>query len=221
MKEEATDSTSFNDFLVDKDHYPDSPGRNLEGANRPKWYAMIPYDQIIPHIPKLRYIRGSKAKISITTFEEVNRACQQIFECNKSFFRFRVQVDLLAHYLGTKILEQIYVVMQGGKKTPLSKILEDSEVQFELWDQMKAIKEIFQSLCDKRVEGFITDEEMDAHVDKYLATFESDFDREKMARVIDVMIEKGEFGKAAERNRKRYERKYKEKKANDMGIGVV
>jgi hypothetical protein len=196
--------------LTDLDQWPvASPERNLEGKGKPKWYDFLPYEKFVQYLPKLRYLRGSKAKFTITTFEEINKVCQQIFECNKSFFRFRSQVDLMAHYLGTKMMEQIYIVQQCNKQYPLSKVLEEQEEQFQIWDQMKTIKEIFQNLCEKLADGFITQKELDAHVERYIATFESPEDRIKMASVIEHMVSNGETYKAKDRNRKNYANKQK------------
>jgi len=207
------------DPLTDHEVWPAAaPSRNIDGKDKVKWYEHIDYPKFTKKIPMLRYMRGSKAKISITTFDEINKVCQQLFECNKSFFRFRVQVDLLAHYIGTRILEQIYIVKQGKKRYPLSQLLEDQENQFEIWDQMKTVKELFAGLCDKKAEGFITDGEMSGFVQRYIDTFSSKDDRVKMAMVIDSMIDKGEMNRARDRMRKKYARAQIEK---DKGIKVV
>jgi hypothetical protein len=148
-RDHAEHMMTDDDLIYDNENWPNvktgKEERDIEGKGKPKWYLMLPYDEFVPHLPKLRYLRGSKAKFSITTFDEINKVCQEVFECNKSFFRFRSQVDLLAHYIGTKILEQVYVVQRGYKKYPLSILLEEQEEQFKIWDQMKTVKEIFQS----------------------------------------------------------------------------
>ncbi|MFA7218213.1 MAG: hypothetical protein WC057_06425 [Dehalococcoidales bacterium] len=192
----------------------------IDGKGKIKWYDRLPYDKFVDDLPMLRYVRGSKTKISITTFDEIGKVCQQIFECNKSFFRFRVQVDLLAHYIGTKILEQIYIVKKGKKKYPLSQLLEDQEQQFLVWDQMKTIKELFSSLCEKRAQGFITKKEMDNLVEKYISTFDEIDHRIKMSSVLDLMIEHGEEHKAKERIRQKdyYKNKQKKKEYGIQGV---
>jgi hypothetical protein len=193
------------DLLSDEEEWPAiKEERDIEGKGNPKWYKMLPYEEFVPHLPKLRYLRGAKAKFSVTTFEEINKVCQEIFECNKSFFRFRSQVDLLAHYIGSKILEEIYVVQKGNKKYPLSILLEEQEGQFKIWDQMKTVKEIFKSLCEKYSDGFMTQEELDGHVEKYVNTFDTPDNRIKMAAIIEKMIATGEVYKAAARVRKNY-----------------
>jgi len=192
--------------VTDNENWPKSKKKttkDLHGKGKKKWYDELPYDKFVDKLPMLRYVRGSKAKVSITTFDEINKVCQQIFECNKSFFRFRVQVDLLSHYIGSKILEQIYIVKKGNRKYPLSQLLEDQENQFLVWDQMKTIKELFSNLCEKEVQGFITKEEMDEFIAKYIATFDDKDDRIKMGGVIDLMMDSGENLKARERIRKK------------------
>ncbi len=210
MKEQATDHVivSESDHLIDEESWPSaSPDRNLEGKGKPKWYDFLPYHKFVSLLPQLRYLRGSKARFTITTFDEINKVCQQIFECHKSFFRYRTQVDLLAHYIGTKILEQIYIVQCNHRKNPISKLLDEQELRFVIWDQMKTIKEIFQGLCEKYVDGFVTEKEFDAHVKRYISTFESADDRIKMATVIERMMVSGEAHKASERVRKNYANK--------------
>ena len=221
MKEKGSDYVEYNEHnpMIDSESWPEaSPERNLEGKGKPKWYDKLPYEKFVDDLPMLRYVRGSKAKISITTFDEVNKVCQQLFEANKSFFRFRVQVDLLAHYIGTKILEQIYIVKRGKKKYPLSQLLEDQEKQFEIWDQMKTVKELFANLCEKMVDGFMTEKEFDQYIAKYIATFSTADDRIKMAMVIDLMFDRGEVGKAKDRLRKNRANK---QRAYEKGIQVV
>jgi len=197
---------------------------DIDGAGKVKWYDRLPYEKFSDDLPMLRYVRGAKAKISITTFDEINKVCQQMFECNKSFFRFRVQVDLLSHYIGAKILEQIYIVKKNKKKYPLSQILEDQEQQFAIWDQMKSVKEIFASLCEKKAEGFMTDEEMDGHIETYIGTFENASDRIKMAEVIDSMLKNGEEFRASERLRQKklyaVKQKQKEHGIHDVAQSV-
>lgn len=176
---------------------------DLDGKGKIKWHERLPYSDFVDDLPMLRYVRGSKTKISITTFDEIGKVCQQIFECNKSFFRFRVQVDLLSHYIGARILEQIYIARKNRKKHPLAVVLEGKEKQYEIWDQMKSVKEIFSALCEKKADGFISDDEMDSLVEEYIGTFENPDDRIKMAEVIDVMLRNGEEVKASERLRQR------------------
>jgi len=192
----------------------------IDGKGKIKWYNRLPYDQFVNDLPMLRYVRGSKTKISITTFDEIGKVCQQIFECNKSFFRFRVQVDLLSHYIGAKILEQIYIVKKGKKKYPLSQLLEDQEQSFLVWDQMKTIKELFASLCEKKSQGFITEAEMDELVAKYISTFDEADHRVKMSSVLDLMLERGEEYKAKERIRQKdyYKNKQKKKEYGIQGV---
>jgi hypothetical protein len=218
MKAGARDKGVIEDELIDREHDNELPNR-IEGKGKPIWYKFLHYNEWVQYLPSLRYIRGSRAKFSITTFDEINKAAQQVFECNKSFFRFRAQVDLLAHYIGTKILEEIYVTQKGIMKDPLSKILEEQESQFLVWDRMKAVSEIFQNLCEKRAQGFITEQEMDEHVDRYISIFESKEDRNKMLLKIDIMLQSGEMFKAKERTRmKSYRAKYE---AAEKGISIV
>lgn len=205
---------------VDNENWPKTQTKkkskgdeDINGKGKVKWYNKLPYADFVEDLPMLRYVRGARAKIHITTFDEINKVDQQIFECHKSFFRFRAQVDLLAHYIGSKILEQIYIVKKNHKKYPLSDLLEEQEKQFEIWDQMKTVKELFSNLCEKKENGFITDEEMKELVDKYIDTFSDPDSRIKMASVLDFMIEQGEEFKAKERLRKKetYKNRQKQK----------
>lgn len=213
------DDQSIEDQNTDTEDWPSSPAhRNLEGRGKPKWYEMLPYEDFAPHLPQLRYVRGSKAKFSITTFQEINDLCQEIFEKNKSFFRFRVQVDLLAHYIGTKILEHLYVTNRGLPKNKLAQLLEEREKQFAIWDRMKTVKEIFASLCEKRIEGFVSEDEFEAEIGDYIATFDTEIDRMKMAQIVDILLERKAMEKAKDRTRKRFERT---QEAKEKGIKAV
>jgi hypothetical protein len=219
MKEKPTKNGLVSDPNIDTDEWPPSPApRNLEGKDRPKWYEMLPYDQFAQYLPQLRYVRGSKAKFSITTFQEISDVAQEIFEKNKSFFRFRVQVDLLAHYIGVKMLEHIYISRCGHKKSRLSELLESNEQQFAIWDQMKTVKEIFASILEKRIQGFVSEEEFEATVERYIDTFDEKSDRIKMAQIIDFLIDDGAVRKAKERVRKNHENKQRAKEAGIRGV---
>jgi hypothetical protein len=222
MKEKVRDGADYSgetNEISDSENWPSaSPERNLEGKGNPKWYSFLPWEKFVPFLPRLRYLRGAKAKFSITTFEEINKVCQQVFECHKSFFRFRSQVDLLAHYIGAKILEQIYIVHAGIEKDPLSVILEEQEGQFIIWDRMKVIKDIFKDLCEKNVDGFVSDNELETHLDRYVSTFKDAEDRIKMASIIQKMKETGETFKAKDRVRKNFENR---QRAIEKGIHEV
>lgn len=207
--------------LFDHDHDNETPVRNLEGKDRPKWYAMLPYDEFVPHIPKLRHIRGSKAKVHIDTFDETSKVCQQIFECNKSFFRFRAQVDLLAHYLGTKILEQIYVVRAGKSKDPLSEILEEMEPQYIIWDQMKTVKDIFKDLCEKLSQNVLSESEFLGYLSRYVRSFALDENGKKMEKIILEMLEKSSGEEEVKKIKERLRKREYRQKAKAQGIGVV
>ena len=95
------------------------------------------------------------------------------------------------------------IIKKNIKPYPLSKLLEEQEEQFKIWDQMKTIKELFATLCEKKISGFITKKEMDDLVAKYIATFEDPSDRIKMSDILDFMIQNGEETKAVERIKKR------------------
>ena len=93
---------------VDDEHWPkaessskrnsknDKPDEDIQGKGKIKWYDRLPYNDFVDDLPMLRYVRGARAKIHITTFDEINKSNQQIFECNKSFFRYRHNFHKLA-----------------------------------------------------------------------------------------------------------------------------
>lgn len=213
------DSFTAPDPMVDTDFYGLPTADPKKKHKGPKWYEMINYSpEFIEELPKLRYIRGSKSRFTIVTFEQTDRSCQSIFECNKFFFRFRSQVDMIAHYLGTKILEEIYMTRRGIKKSALSELLEKKEKVFKIWDEMKCIKGIFGDLMEKYVEGFIENRELEAEIDELVGTFSDKNEQKKMRAIIEKMKNEGEAYKAKDRLRKKDEAK---KKAEAKGIREV
>ena len=207
------------DPMVDTDFYG-LPVKDKKKAHKgPKWYEMINYSpEFLEELPKLRYIRGPKARFTITTFEQIDIACRTIFECNKEFFRFRSQVDMIAHYLGTKILEEIYMKRRGLKKSTLSSLLENKEKTYLTWDNMKCIKGVFGDLMEKYVEGFIDNRELDVEIEELVTSFEGKDEQKKMRQIIENMKLDGEAYKAKDRVRKTAEYK---KKAEAKGIREV
>jgi hypothetical protein len=109
-----------------------------------KWYDYIPFDKLKELLPRLKNIRGSKAKIQFEGFKITSDNNKTIFERNKTFGS-RAQVDFMAWYIGSKFLEIIYFKMDGFAKTKLSLLLESQEEEFRVYDDMKTTKEIFRS----------------------------------------------------------------------------
>jgi len=182
-----------------------TPARNLEGKGVPKWYDMIDYRKISKFMPKLRVIRGGKAKFTLTTFGEIDQAAQSIFERNKSFFRHRAQVDSVAYYIGIKIMECIYLILPGFYKSKLSLLLESQEAENQIYDEMAIIKEKFKKDVERFVDGIIDEDEVHKKINLYIATFDDKKAKETMGKVLDRMIDKNEENKALDRMRKRAE----------------
>ena len=183
----------------------DTVARNLENGKKMKWYDVIDLRKMIPLLPVLRRIRGSKKNITIPIFSELNDSMQSVFEHNKTFFRFRTQVDLLAYYLGARILEQIYFTHKGLPVSKLSKLLEAREESYRVRDDMKTVKELFQ----KDVEAFqnllISPEILQANFNDYLAIFDTPEDKKRIKEVMEGMLDGSELDKARDRARKRVE----------------
>lgn len=179
-----------------------------------KWYEYIPYDKIRDKVPLLRNIRGGKKELRFWTFHETWEEGQILFDHNPAFFRTRNQVDLSAHYIGMRVLFELH--KKGIPRSSLSEILEEEEKNFILFDKMKSIKESFKKLVELHVEGFVEDEELDSKAFKFISSFKQEKNRIKVARMLDLMMEKGEVQKAGDRVRQRkhrdYEKKLKENK---------
>jgi hypothetical protein len=192
---------------VDNDFHESPPKRNLEGKGKIKWYEMIDYKKIIPLLPVLRNIRGSKTKINLWMFSEIDNACQSMFERNKSFFRFRAQVDIFCFYLGSKMMEQIFLLNNGFPKSKLSLMLEACEKEYLIYDEMKILKEKFKTDLEKFWEGYISDEEIYAKQAQYVQVLSEAQNQRKMAKIFDDMIGQENNTRIKDRLRKRSERK--------------
>jgi hypothetical protein len=188
-----------------EDASPPKEPRNLEKGKKQKWYDVIDFKKMVPLLPMLRRVRGSKKNVTIPVFTELNDSAQSIFERNKTLFRFRTQVDLMAYYWGMRVLEQIYLVHKGLPVSRLSKLLEDKEARYAVYDDMKTVKELFQKDMERFKEGIVGEEEVHKHWTEYLATFENAEDRGIMNGVLEKMLAEGEEDKARDRVRKRSE----------------
>jgi uncharacterized protein YktA (UPF0223 family) len=200
---------------IDNDEYgpTDKKSRNIEGKGKVKWYEMINYAKLIPHLPVLKNIRGSKVKIQLWMFAEIDNVCQSIFEHNKSSFRYRAQIDIMCYYIGVKFVEQLFISNKGFCKDELSLLLESQEVEFRNYDRMKIIKEKFKSYVEKFYEGFIAEDEIMAHYDAFLRVFPDKKSKEKIGKIMDELLGNKEIGLAKERLRKRSEyAEYKNRK---------
>jgi hypothetical protein len=206
MKEDPKDHV-IPDYQIDSKHeeeeFKEEKPRNLEARKKKKWYDVINFKEMVPLLPVLRRIRGSKKNITIPIFTELNDSAQSIFERNKALFRFRTQVDLMAYYWGMRVLEQIYLSHKGLPVSELSKLLEDREEEYRIFDDMKTIKELFQKDVERFSEGMIDEEEVHANWDKYLATIKNPKYKKRMEKIMDRMIDEGEEYKAKERMRKK------------------
>lgn len=207
MKEKGHDHVELTEEPEEEgvDNTPHAP-RNLDGKGRVKWYELIDYDKIIPHLPILKNIRGSKAKIQLWMFSEIDSLCQSIFEKNKPSFRYRAQVDILCYYLGAKLMEQIYVVRTGHSRSKLCELLELREEDNMVFDDMKTVKEKFKADVEKYYEGFLTKEEIYVLWESYLSVFSFTKDKEKMNKVLNNMVDSEGHEKVKDRLRKRHER---------------
>jgi predicted transcriptional regulator len=207
MKDTPTDHVKLSGHEDEDDGWGGTPAgskgekspRNLESGMKKKWYEMIPYDKIMPFMPKLRIIRGSKKKLNITVHAEISEEAQSLFEKNKSFFRHRAQVDVMAYYLGIRMMVEIYLTKRGFPRNKLSLLLEAEEPEQEIYDQMAIVKEKIKKDVERYAEGIITEEEIHSKMDAYLLTFESEKSRETMCKIFDRMIDKNEEEKAKDR----------------------
>lgn len=192
--------------------------KDLPKRGDKKWYDYIPVAQIKDLLPKLRYIRGSKDKIQFDGFRITSENNQSIFEKNHYFFASRSQVDRLAWYIGSKILEQIFLKFNGFKVSKLSRVMEEDVENYHVYDQMKIVKETFKKLVEKHVEGFVSDDELTRHGERFLAAFDDKNDKIKVGKILDSLVSEHGISQARDRLRKRNNQKFS---AQALGIKEV
>jgi len=204
MKEKGKDYAKEEEGVDSTPHDP--PVRDLTGTGKIKWYQHIPWDKVLPKLPQLRNIRGSKTRINLWMFSEIDHTAQSIFEKNKSFFRFRAQVDILAYYLGARILEELYLTRHGFPKSKLSQMLESMEDEYVIYDEMKILKEKFKADLEKYHEGFISEKQIYEKNVTYVTALSHEKNRDKMAKILDDLIGQESDTRIKNRLRKRRER---------------
>jgi hypothetical protein len=168
------------------------------------WYSSeyINWEVVARKMPKLKNVHGSKRKIQFSTFSEIWKDGQQIFECNRDFFRYRAEVDMAAHYLGIRLLQHKFILMRGLTRDPLSELLESKESRMESLDRLDVIKDIATKLFEAYVSGFMTEEEMMDEIEEYIGTLEEAW-RPKAYNLVNHMLDMDGIKKAQDRIRQR------------------
>jgi len=183
-----------------------------------KWYDFIPLAKIKDLLPVLRYVHGYKSKVQFDGFAITSENNKTIFERNKHFYHSQGQVDRVAWYIGSKMMELIYLKHNGLKKTKLTEWLESQEESYRVLDQMKIVKETLNGLIEKWQEGFVTDEELDAHAETFLKVFTVKEDRIKMGKMLDQMMSEREIKRTKDRLRQREYRNFEAKAKGIEGV---
>ena len=189
----------------------------VNGENK-KWYDYIPLARIKDLLPVLRYVHGLKSKVQFDGFAITSENNKTIFERNKHFFHSVGQVDRVAWYIGSKMLDLIYLKHNGLKKTKLTEWLESQEDIYRTLDQMKIVKETLNGLIEKWQEGYVTDEELDQHAEAFLKVFTVKDDRIKMGKMLDQMMSEKEILRTKNRLRQREYRNFEAKAKGIEGV---
>ena len=214
MKKKGREHAEWEDIKEDEVIEKDLP----VNTDNKKWYDFLPLAKIKDLLPVLRYVRGSKEKIQFDGFKITAENNISIFEKNHHFFNSRQQVDRVAWYIGSKMLEIIYLRHGGLKKTKLTEFLESQEEFYRIYDQLKIVKETFTGLVEKYQEGFLTDEELDRHAEGFLKVFSYKEDKIKAGRLLDQMLSEKEIRKTKDRLR---QREYRSFEGKAKGISEV
>jgi hypothetical protein len=181
-----------------------SPGKK----DTKPWYSSeyINWEVVANKMPKLKNVHGSKRKIQFSTFSEIWKDGQQIFECNRDFFRYRAEVDMMAHYLGIRLLQHRFILMKGIARDPLSDLIESKEYKMECLDKLDVVHDVANKLFEAHVNGFLSKQEMMDEIEEYIATLDDEW-KEKAYNVIDHMLDTGGLQRAKDRLRQRNWRK--------------
>jgi len=207
MKKKGREHAEWEDIKEDEVIERDLP----VNTDNKKWYDFLPLAKIKDLLPVLRYVHGSKSKIQFDGFAITTENNKSIFERNKHFFHSTGQVDRVAWYIGSKILEIIYLRHGGLKKTKLTAYLESHEDEYRQIDQRKIIKETFVGLVEKYQDGLITEEELDKHASSFLDVFPDKNDRIKVGKILDQLLSEKEVKRTKDRVRQREYRNYEGK----------
>lgn len=207
MKAKGTEYSNWDDIKEDEILEKDLPRHQKSGK---KWYELIPFSDIKGLLPVLRYIHGAKERITFNGFKITAENNNTIFERNKHFFTSQSQVDRVAWYIGSKMLEIIYSKHGGLKSTKLADYLESQEEKYRIYDQFKIVKDTFKKLVEKHYEGYVTDEELNQHAEDLLKTFDGE-NKAKAARIIDELLSETEAQRISNRVKKRVVRDWEKK----------
>lgn len=181
-------------------------GKEVDTIDKKPWRSVINFVELGPLLPQMKNVSGPKKHASFHTFEITDQIAQSIFERCKHDFQTRAQVDRLAHYIGAGILEQVFLVMRGHKRSKLSLFQESQEENEFKLEQMELARVKLQKKIDLFTSGIITNDKVYEYWDQLLECFASD-EQERLEDIFNDMLDRGEAFKSKDRVRKRAERR--------------
>lgn len=180
---------------------------NESMIGKKKWYDLIPIDKIKDGLPMLKYVRGAKSKIQFDGFLITAQNNQAIFDRGKGIFHSRSQIDRIAWYIGSKILQLIFDKEHKVSNDKLTKLMESQEKENMLYDQFKIIKVSFEKLIEKHIQGYVTAEELKKKAMEFLKVFEEPENVEKVKQILEELLSESSIIRVKGRLRKEKSRK--------------
>jgi hypothetical protein len=174
-----------------------------ESPTGKRWVDYIDFDNMVPLMPRLKKARGAKCKVQLWTFDTLRIDRQEIFDKTKGEFSYLTQIDVMAHYIGMRILQEVFVVRRGFKKSRISQLIETWEKDFMRFDEMKLVRESCDYVLEQFIDGIILEDECKVRLKALINCIPIEADRKKMAEMIDKEIGETDLQRIKDRIRKR------------------
>jgi hypothetical protein len=171
-------------------------------SKKKTWYEKIDLDAIRENFPTMNG-PGRNQSVKFKTYFETAGECQRLFDRNKGTFATRDQVDALAHYVGARLMWELF--KNGMPRTKLSILLEEREPEMVALSQMQHIKTVVQSLMEMGTD-VISEDELDERCVTFIETFTDKRYRIQMAKILDELGSEGEMHRMDSRLRTRKHR---------------
>ena len=159
--------------------------------------------------PIMQTIKGSKSKVQFETYSEKVADIEQIFDNYGHVFRSKAQLNALAHYIGTSILQWKFIVMNGKGLSVLSQRIAEQEPKRNFRGTLMKLHDEIKLSIDHYHAGIIDNKELCKEMNEFVEIFKDKEERVVARRYVETLVESGEVERGRVRSAVRTHRKAK------------
>lgn len=143
--------------------------------------------------PLMQTIKGSKTRIQFDTYSETAQDMEQIFDNFSHIFRSKAQLNALAHYIGTNILQHKLIVLGGKGISRFSQRLKDHEQKRNFHGELSKLHDEIKLSIDHFYAGIIDEKDLEEDMQDYVKCFNNPEDQKVAERFLSTLLETGEM----------------------------